>query len=73
MSAGKDGREWHVCLPSVSAEDRGKERVGVAGRAQSVTMERGEEGLSPYSQNERHEMSFKTKASLQGLKTKYPQ
>lgn len=43
-------REWHVSLPSVSAEERGKERVAVTGSAQSVTMERGGEGLSPGNQ-----------------------
>lgn len=63
------GREGHSCLPSISAEDRGKERVGVTGRAPCVTMERGEEGFSPeYQENLKRRCKLLNKSSLQGLK-----
>lgn len=60
------GREGLLCLPSILAQERGKERVGVTGRAQCVTMERGEEGFSPENQENlkrRCMVSFKTKAA----------
>lgn len=52
-----------MCLPNISAEERGKERVGFAGRAQSVTMERGDEGLSPDNQE-----NMKGRSKLQNKK-----
>lgn len=71
VSAGRWQGGAHVPAKHLSWGKRGKEREGVTGRAQCVTMERGEEGFSPESQENlkrRWTVSFKTKVASKAWK-----